>query len=474
MKITNEIFLEGNLIKDSTIKVIYKGKFIKEFSNQVIIMYGYGLGWKNIQEKKMTWTGDSFVAEIDLIECGELNFCFKNDFGSWDNNNGNDYCVQVVPNESSEETFSAIKNDYNKTENVIEIPKITEKNKTDEIKIENIVKNFEEDRKQVIEKKDRYKRYHIPEKNNETLKKIKDNEESLFEYVNNSKQYEDKYFNVNDIVNGKITKKTDTAKSNEKNTKKTKKKASKLKKAIRLICVVVLCACIIYFVNDASKVKNIQEENKNLLNIKIDESALNGEGVTERMLKVKELNSQYPDLKAWIEIKDTVINYPIMQGTDNSYYVNHNYKKEYSKWGALFLDKEYDWSKPSSNLLIYGHNFSDGLMFADLLKYRDKEFYNNHKTIRFTTPEEDAEYEILSIFNSRVYYKSETNVFRYYFFVDATIRKEYDEFVENAKKVSIYDTGVDAKYGDQLLTLSTCDYSQEDGRFVVIAKKVNK
>lgn len=428
MKITDEIFLDGNLIKGSTLKVTYKGKFAKEHSNQVVIIYGYGLGLKNIQEKEMTWTGESFVAEIDLVESGELNFSFKNDLGNWDNNNGNDYTVSVASNESSEG-----------------------------------------------EKKDRYRRYHIPEKNTETTKKIKDNEESLYEYVNNSKQYEDKYFNINDIANkDKTSKDSNTTKNVDENAKKTKKKTSKLKKFIRLICLIALCACIVYYIINYFKIKDVQKESQSLLSNKTDKTVLENSEADERILEVKELNSQYPDLKAWIEIEDTTINYPIMQGEDNNYYVKHDYKKEYSKWGALFLDKDFDWDKPSSNLLIYGHNFSDGLMFADLLKYRNEEFYNNHKTIRFTTTEEDAEYEILSVFNSRVYYKSETNVFRYYFFVDAENEEEYDEYVKNAKKASIYDTGVDAKYGDQLLTLSTCDYSQEDGRFVVVAKKIEK
>ena len=87
---------------------------------------------------------------------------------------------------------------------------------------------------------------------------------------------------------------------------------------------------------------------------------------------------------------------------------------------------------------------------------------------------EDAEYEIISIFNSRVYYKHETDVFRYYFFVDAGSRVEYNDFVKNAKKASIYDIDATAEYGDQLITLSTCDYTQEDGRFVVVARKIIK
>ena len=150
----------------------------------------------------------------------------------------------------------------------------------------------------------------------------------------------------------------------------------------------------------------------------------------------------------------------------------HDYKKEKSKWGSLFLDKAYDWSKPSSNLLIYGHNFSDGYMFADLLNYRNKEFYESHKTIRFITPVEDAEYEIISVFNSRVYYTHETDVFRYYFFVDAGSKAEYNDFVKNAKQASIYDIDATAEFGDHVNTLSTCDYTQEDGRFVVVAKKI--
>ena len=112
-------------------------------------------------------------------------------------------------------------------------------------------------------------------------------------------------------------------------------------------------------------------------------------------------------------------------------------------------------------------------MFVDLMNYEDEEYYNTHKTIRFTTAEEDAEYEIIAVFKSRVYYKSETDVFRYYFFVDAQTEEEFDEYVNNAKKASIYKNDIEAEYGDQLLTLSTCDYSQEDGRFVVVARKIN-
>ena len=110
-------------------------------------------------------------------------------------------------------------------------------------------------------------------------------------------------------------------------------------------------------------------------------------------------------------------------------------------------------------------------MFADLIKYKDESFYKEHPTIKFTTADEDSEYEIISVFLSRVYYKSEKNVFRYYYFINAENEQEYNDYVNNAKAVSLYDTGKTAQYGDQLITLTTCEYSQEDGRFVVVGRK---
>lgn len=110
-------------------------------------------------------------------------------------------------------------------------------------------------------------------------------------------------------------------------------------------------------------------------------------------------------------------------------------------------------------------------MFEDLIKYSEESFYKEHPTIRFTTTAEDATYEIISIFYSRVYYKDEKDVFRYYYFVDAQNEEEFNNYVENCKKVSIYDIEKTATYGDQLLTLSTCEYSRENGRFAVVAKR---
>ena len=102
MGITKEIRIEGNLIEGSKIQIYYRGKFTKEYSENVYLVWGYGQGWKDIQEKQMTWLNDGFFAEIELTSYGELNFCFKNNFGTWDNNNGLDYSVII---ETKKEVF---------------------------------------------------------------------------------------------------------------------------------------------------------------------------------------------------------------------------------------------------------------------------------------------------------------------------------------------------------------------------------
>ena len=237
----------------------------------------------------------------------------------------------------------------------------------------------------------------------------------------------------------------------------------------KLILVIIAIISIITIYNTYYKETKTDDI---LSDIKVDETQIT-ETKTEKMLQLEELKKENNDIVAWLEIPNTKINYPVLQTSDNQYYMKHNYKKEKSGDGSIFLDKDYNWDIPSSNLLIYGHNNKNGNMFQDLLKYEDENYYKEHPTIQFTTVNEDCTYEIITVFKSRVYYKSEQNVFRYYYFINAENEEEYNNYVEESKKASLYDTGKTAEYGDQLLTLSTCEYSQEDGRFVIVAKKVN-
>ena len=257
--------------------------------------------------------------------------------------------------------------------------------------------------------------------------------------------------------------------------KKSRKRRFKIKSKAKLFRVLLILLLIISSIILIAKLINKKENNPLVEDILNDDSVPHANVETDRVKLLKELQKENSDIVAWIQIKDSKINYPVLQGEDNDYYMTHTYKKEYSKDGSLFLDKNYDWTKPSANLLIYGHNnIGSKEMFVDLMNYEDEEYYNTHKTIRFTTAEEDAEYEIIAVFKSRVYYKSETDVFRYYFFIDAENEEEFNEYVQNSKDASLYNIEATAKYGDQLLTLSTCSYHTEDGRFAVVAKKVNR
>lgn len=186
----------------------------------------------------------------------------------------------------------------------------------------------------------------------------------------------------------------------------------------------------------------------------------------------KTLSEQNEDLIGWIGIEGTAINYPVMYTpSDGEYYLHRNFEKEYEYSGLPFLDQNCSLEPRSTNLIIYGHNMKNQFMFSGLLKYREESYFKNHPTIRFDTIYEESEYQIIGVILSQVYKKSDS-VFKFYQFIDAETEQDFDDFMQNIKKLSLYDTGVEAQLGDELLTLTTCSYHTENGRLAVIAKKV--
>lgn len=183
-----------------------------------------------------------------------------------------------------------------------------------------------------------------------------------------------------------------------------------------------------------------------------------------------ELYKENNELYGWIKIADTKINYPVMHSPDDpEKYLHSNFEQEYSYAGLPFLDARC--SAESDNLLIYAHNLLNGTMFRSLLKYENKDYWKAHPIIEFDTLYEEQSYEVMAAFYDRVYYKAE-DVFKFYQFIDAADEQEYNEAIQNLKNKQIYETGVTAAYGDQLLTLVTCAYHTDNGRFVVVARKV--
>lgn len=186
---------------------------------------------------------------------------------------------------------------------------------------------------------------------------------------------------------------------------------------------------------------------------------------------LKALHEQNPDIVGWLQIKDTKINYPVMQTKDDpEYYLARNFKKEQSPAGTPFMDASSDINKPTLNWTIYGHNIKSGTMFHDLLKYDNEEFYQAHKTFTFDTINGTGTYEIVAVYYTQIY-TTAYDGFKYYHYNDITSTAALKEFIAGSKVLSLYDTGVTVE-NQQVLTLSTCAYQVEDGRFVVVAKKI--
>lgn len=185
-----------------------------------------------------------------------------------------------------------------------------------------------------------------------------------------------------------------------------------------------------------------------------------------------ELYEQNNDLVGWICIEDTKINYPVMQSVDNpNFYLKHGFDKAYTDYGCPYVGENCDVTKPSDNLIIYGHHMKNGSMFSDLEKFKKKDFWEEHKTFSFNTLYEKQTYEVIAVFKTVVYTGS-ANEFKYFQFSDAQTSQQFDEYIAKCKDKALYDTGVSAEYGDKLITLSTCEYSNTNGRLVLVAKRI--
>ena len=216
--------------------------------------------------------------------------------------------------------------------------------------------------------------------------------------------------------------------------------------------------------------QNIEEQNNEDISDKSSEVYIQIQE-PEVMDQYKALYEKNNDMIGWLSIDGTIIDYPVMQNEDNEYYLHHNFYKEEDRYGCLYVKDIADVDTPGSNFFIYGHNMKDGSMFGILDNYWEQSFYEEHPLIHFDTLYEERIYEIIAVFPSQVYRKDE-DVFKYYQFYQANTEEEFLSFYENVMAMALYETGVTAEFGDTFLMLSTCAYHVEDGRFVVLAKKM--
>ena len=189
----------------------------------------------------------------------------------------------------------------------------------------------------------------------------------------------------------------------------------------------------------------------------------------EVLPRLQEQYEKNPDLAGWLTIPGTRIDYPVMYSPDEpERYLHANFDIDYSFAGLPFLDAACD--TESGNRIIYAHNMLDGSMFRTLLKYQQKDFWQRNPVISFNTLYEEQEYEVVAAFYDKVYKKSDTN-FKFYQFYDTSDQSSFDEAMAYYREHALYDTGVTAQCGDLFLTLVTCAYQTENGRFVVVARK---
>ncbi|MCM1065074.1 MAG: class B sortase [Eubacterium sp.] len=179
------------------------------------------------------------------------------------------------------------------------------------------------------------------------------------------------------------------------------------------------------------------------------------------------------DMGAWLQIPGTNIDYPVMwTPRDEEYYLHRDFDGSANDNGCLILDTDSCLDPLTTNLIIHGHNMRSGAMFGTLTDYEKESFCQEHKDIILYTEECQRNYEVIAVFRSQVFRKSD-KVFKFYQFFQADTQEEFDDFYDNIKEMSLYDTGVTAEFGDHFITLSTCVYHVENGRFVVVAKEVD-
>ena len=187
----------------------------------------------------------------------------------------------------------------------------------------------------------------------------------------------------------------------------------------------------------------------------------------------KEKFLENEDMVGWLTLKDSPIDCPVMWTPENEEkYLHMDFNGNYSVGGCLLLDTDSALDPLTTNLIIHGHNMGNGTMFGTLSKFESEEYMEKHKFFHLHTKDYDHRYKVMAVFRSKVFYVSD-ECFKYYKFFEAKDEKEFEDFYNNVKEMSLYDTGVEAKYGDKFLTLSTCSYHTQNGRFVVVCKEID-
>ena len=177
--------------------------------------------------------------------------------------------------------------------------------------------------------------------------------------------------------------------------------------------------------------------------------------------QLKSINSDY---KMWIQIENTNINYPVVQSSDNDYYLKHNFRKESNISGTVFVESANDIDN-DKNIILYGHNMRNGTMFNNITNYKEESFFNEDNKISIIMNNTLYEYEVFSVYVKNV---SEVNLA-----IGFASEDEFINYAYNEAEESLYKKDVDFSAEDNLITLVTCSYEFTDARTIVVARRCN-
>ena len=261
-----------------------------------------------------------------------------------------------------------------------------------------------------------------------------------------------------------------------------------IRKIVVLLAIAAFIGAMIYVINFFI----VAPAQNNAINDEIREVAYSSENTSPTTPDGKPRSEQdwsalkkiNKEIVGWIRMDDSRIDYPVMfhKGDDQNeqYYLNHTYKHEWSEYGTVFIDYRSTKSTKSKNVILHGHNMTDGSMFHELMNYSeggegfvgDLDYYRDHSVLTFNTPEQDAKWKIISVFKTSTLYAH--GEFFNYMQGEFTSSAEFMNFVYNCRIRSMFNVPVTVNENDQLLTLSTCSYEYTNFRTVVVARKVRK
>ena len=195
---------------------------------------------------------------------------------------------------------------------------------------------------------------------------------------------------------------------------------------------------------------------------------------SKKVIDFKSLKKRNQEVSAWVKIPATAIDYPVVYTKkNNTKYLKKNFDGKEDSHGTLFFEKGCVPGVSDSNLLIYGHNMKDGSMFSGLLPYRQKTYLEANSYACMFTEDANYLYKAVVAFQTDVSKKNKKGFF-FSDYIDLTSDTTYQDFKKQLKKHQLYEPVEEIKKGDSLMMLSTCEYSTDNGRLVVVFKRVDE